>query len=76
MFNWNQNLRGFDLYVEKFENCKVFTARFARVLPWEFPGFSVNACREQLYHAQTILEQNGVLEGTIHRYLLVTEKPA
>ena len=49
---------------------------FARVLPWEFPGFSVNTCRKQLSLAQSILEQNGVLEGTIHRYLLVTEKPA
>ena len=29
---------------------------FARVLPWEFPGFSVETCREQLYHAQQILE--------------------
>lgn len=49
---------------------------FARVLPWEFPNFSVNACRKQLERAQSILEQNGVLEGTIHRYLLVAEKPA
>ena len=47
---------------------------FARVLPWEFPGFSVETCREQLYHAQQILEQNGVIEGTIHRYLLVAQK--
>lgn len=49
---------------------------FARVLPWEFPNFSVNTCRKQLERAQSILEQNGVLEGTIHRYLLVAEKPA
>ena len=47
---------------------------FARVLPWEFPGFSVETCREQLYRAQEILEQNGVVEGTIHRYLLVVQK--
>ncbi len=47
---------------------------FARVLPWEFPGFSVETCREQLYHARQILERNGVIEGTIHRYLLVAQK--
>lgn len=47
---------------------------FARVLPWEFPGFSVDVCREQLFNAQEILEQNGVIEGTIHRYLLVVQK--
>lgn len=47
---------------------------FARVLPWEFPGFSVRSCREQLYRAQEILEQNGVIEGTIHRYLMIVQK--
>lgn len=47
---------------------------FARVLPWEFPGFSVDACQEQLYCAQEILERNGVIAGTIHRYLMVLQK--
>lgn len=47
---------------------------FARVLPWEFPGFSVDACRERLCRAQEILDRNGVIEGTIHRYLLVAQK--
>lgn len=49
---------------------------FDRVLPREFPGFSVNTCRNQLSLAQSILEQNSVLEGTIHRYLPMTEKTA
>lgn len=47
---------------------------FARVLPWEFPGFSVSSCRERLYRAQELLERDGVVEGTIHRYLLVAQK--
>lgn len=47
---------------------------FARVLPWEFPDFSVHSCRKQLYRAQDILEQNGVVEGTIHRYLVIAQK--
>lgn len=48
---------------------------FARIIQWEFPGFSVDTHLEQLQNAQRILEQNGCLEGTIHRFLLVAEKP-
>lgn len=47
---------------------------FARILEWEFPGFSVEHNLHNLYHAQEILEQNGVIEGRIHRYLLVVQK--
>lgn len=47
---------------------------FARIIEWEFPGFSVDTCRERLLNAQRILEQNGCLEGRIHRFLLVAQK--
>lgn len=47
---------------------------FARIIEWEFPNFNVRDCQENLYHAQEILEQKGVLEGRIHRFLLVVEK--
>lgn len=47
---------------------------FARVIPWEFPGFSVEACRDRLFQAQSVLEQEGVIQGTIHRYFLAVEK--
>lgn len=47
---------------------------FARVIEWEFPGFSVRDCLKGLCRAQEILEQNGVIEGRIHRFLLVTQK--
>lgn len=47
---------------------------FARVIPWEFPGFSVEACRDRLFQVQSILEQKGVIQGTIHRYFLAVEK--
>lgn len=47
---------------------------FARVIPWEFPGFSVETCLDGLYQAQKRLERDGVIEGTIHRYLLIGEK--
>ena len=47
---------------------------FAQIIPWEFPGFSVEGCLENLFRAQALLEENGVIEGTIHRFLLVAQK--
>lgn len=47
---------------------------FARVIEWEFPGFSVEEYKDRLQAAQQILEQNGCLEGRIHRFLLVAIK--
>lgn len=47
---------------------------FAQVIPWEFPGFSVDSCLPRLMEAQEILERQGCVEGTIHRYLLVAQK--
>lgn len=48
---------------------------FARIISWEFPGFSVEACLDRLLLAQQQLEAMGVLEGRIHRFLLIAEKP-
>ena len=47
---------------------------FARIIEWEFPEFSVDACRDRLLNAQRILEQNGCIEGKIHRFLLAAKK--
>lgn len=47
---------------------------FARIIEWEFPGFNVRDCLDNLYRAQEILEQKGVIEGRTHRFLLVVEK--
>ena len=47
---------------------------FAHIIEWEFPNFNVRDCLENLYHAQEILEQKGVIDGTTHRFLLVAEK--
>ncbi len=47
---------------------------FARVIVWEFPGFSVDRCLPQLIRAQEVLEREGCVEGTTHRYLLVAQK--
>lgn len=47
---------------------------FARIIQWEFPGFSVDSCFDQLLKMQETLEQKGVIEGTTHRFLIVAKK--
>ncbi len=47
---------------------------FARIIEWEFPGFSVDACRERLFRAQALLEHQGSLTGTTHRFFLAAQK--
>lgn len=47
---------------------------FAKIIEWEFPDFSVDNCFERLLKAQNILETNGSVDGTIHRYLIVAVK--
>ena len=47
---------------------------FARIIEWEFPGFSVDNCFKQLLRMQQIIEEKGKVEGTIHRYMIVAKK--
>lgn len=47
---------------------------FARIIEWEFPGFSVDKCFDELLEMQKILDRDGKVEGTIHRYLIVARK--
>ena len=47
---------------------------FARIIQWEFPGFSVDNCFEQLLKMQETLKEKGVIEGTTHRFLIVAKK--
>ncbi len=47
---------------------------FARIIEWEFPGFSVEGCLENLYHAQELLERTGAIEAKTHRFMLVAQK--
>ena len=47
---------------------------FARVIPWEFPGFSVDTHMNYLRIAQSIIEEKGFIEGSTHRFLLVARK--
>ena len=47
---------------------------FARIIEWEFPGFSVDGSLDRLLHAQRILEEKGVIQGQIHRFFLLCAK--
>lgn len=48
---------------------------FARIIEWEFPGFSVADCQQQLFQAQELLDREGKILGTTHRYLLAAARP-
>ena len=47
---------------------------FARIIQWEFPGFSVATHLKKLLKAQRILEEQGSIDGSIHRFLLTAQK--
>ena len=47
---------------------------FAHIIVWEFPGFSVEKCFDKLLEIQEVIDKNGFVEGTIHRYLIVAKK--
>ena len=47
---------------------------FARIIQWEFPDFSVDTHLERLLRAQKILEEQGSVGGSIHRFLLAAQK--
>lgn len=48
---------------------------FARIIEWEFPGFSVDCCFERLLRLQETIEREGKISGTTHRYLIAARKP-
>ncbi|MBO4297384.1 MAG: methyltransferase domain-containing protein [Clostridia bacterium] len=47
---------------------------FARIIEWEFPGFSVEACFDRLLGLQRRIEETGRIEGTTHRFLIAARK--
>ena len=47
---------------------------FARIIEWEFPGFSVDSCLDRLLQAQHVLEEQGSICGEIHRFFMVCSK--
>ena len=48
---------------------------FAKIICWEFAGFSVDTHFENLLQAQALLEKNGVIHGQTHRFFLIAQKP-
>ena len=48
---------------------------FARIIQWEFPHFSVDTHLDNLLNAQKILDRTESIAGSIHRFLLVAQKP-
>ena len=47
---------------------------FARIIEWEFSGFSVDSCFDKLLKLQKQIEKAGKITGTIHRYLIAAKK--
>ena len=48
---------------------------FARIIEWEFSGFSVDRCFDWLLKMQEQIDEKGSVEGTTHRYLIIARKP-
>ncbi|AZK44980.1 class I SAM-dependent methyltransferase [Paenibacillus lentus] len=48
---------------------------FAKVIEWEFAGFSVDRCLEKLCELQKRLEQDGYVESREHRFFILACKP-
>ncbi len=48
---------------------------FARVIEWEFPGFSVDRCRAELFALQREVDERGAVKSLEHRFLIVAKKP-
>ncbi|WP_313232985.1 class I SAM-dependent methyltransferase [Tissierella praeacuta] len=47
---------------------------YAKIIEWEFPGFSVERCFDKLIELQDKLEKQGHIETLEHRYFLIVEK--
>ena len=47
---------------------------FAKVVEWEFPGFSVEKCFQKLRALQKTIDETGCIEGTEHRFVIAAQK--
>ena len=47
---------------------------FAKIIEWEFPGFSVESCFAELCDLQAELEKTGYVENREHRFIVVSRK--
>lgn len=49
---------------------------YAKVLPWEFPAFSVERCLDRLWLLQRRVDAGNAIENREHRFLLIAKKQA
>ena len=49
---------------------------YAKIIEWEFPGFSVEECFEALLALKKELDETGYIEGTEHRLIIAARKKA
>ncbi len=47
---------------------------FAKIIEWEFPGFSVDTCFDNLCKIEEEINKTGYIEGTEHRFIIVARK--
>lgn len=47
---------------------------FAKIIEWEFVGFSVDKCFEKLLHVEEEILKNGFISGNIHRFFIAARK--
>lgn len=47
---------------------------FAKIIEWEFPNFSVDNSLDSLRQCQRDIEENGFVQGTEHRFIIVAKK--
>ncbi|PZD96298.1 SAM-dependent methyltransferase [Paenibacillus sambharensis] len=47
---------------------------YAKIIEWEFPGFSVERCYDRLTSLQEKLERRGYVESMEHRFMIVARK--
>ncbi|TCT17217.1 hypothetical protein EDC18_101515 [Natranaerovirga pectinivora] len=46
----------------------------AKIIEWEFPGFSVDTCFDKLCDLQTDLIEKGYISAIQHRFIIVAQK--
>lgn len=49
---------------------------FAKIIEWEFTGFSVDRCFPQLVKTEAEIKEKGAVCGSIHRYYFAARKPS
>lgn len=49
---------------------------FARMVPWQLPGISVDRCAQELWELQQNIQTNGYVQCRAPRFMIVARKPA